>query len=176
MHDVKGWLGFGPRSVGVRRVFLALALLLALLAGCGEPATELAPTAKASATSTPAEATSTDVPASAPTGQLQDGYFHIGPEQLSAMLRDKDFFLVNTHAPYGYEIEGTNASIPLDRGGQWLSDYPADKQTKIVLYCRSGQWSTVAARELVRAGYENIWHLDGGLVAWDRAGLPLVRR
>jgi rhodanese-related sulfurtransferase len=160
---------------------------VATLAGCGEPAAELpvtsagdaVPAAEASATEAPgqvtAEVTATAGPGGAITGRLEGGYVHIGPEELAAMLSNKDLFLVNTHAPYGYEIEGTDASIPVDEGGRWLSYYPTDHGAKIVLYCRSGQWSTVAARALVDAGYENVWHLDGGMVAWDRAGLPLVR-
>jgi|GEM_PF-4235330 len=58
--------------------------------------------------------------------------------------------------------------------GLWLRYYPDDRTTKIVLYCRSAHWSAIAAQTLVAAGYTNVWHLDGGMVAWDAAGLPLV--
>jgi phage shock protein E len=187
MCEAKGRSGWEPGHVGLGAAFLALALLLATVAGCGDPATappglptgEPVPTAGASVTSAPAAAptvaTATGGPAGAVVPRSEDGYFHINPEQLWAMLRDKDFLLVNTHIPYGYEIAGTDASIPVDKDGHWLRYYPADTKARIVLYCRSGQWSTVAARGLVRAGYENVWHLDGGMVAWHRAGFPLVR-
>ena len=92
------------------------------------------------------------------------------------MLDAKDFVLINTHAPYGVEIAGTDDHIPMDSDGAWLARYPGDRDAKIVLYCRSGRWSTLAARELVKAGYRDIWHLDGGMVAWEAAGLPLQKQ
>ena len=98
---------------------------------------------------------------------------NITPAQLQHMLQNKDFLLINTHAPYGVEIARTDAHIPVDGEGHWLTRYPPDKSAKIVLYCRSGQWSSRAARDLVKAGYTQIWHLDGGMVAWRAAGLPL---
>jgi len=36
--------------------------------------------------------------------------------------------------------------------------------------------SAIAARELVREGYANVWNLDGGIIAWREAGYPLMRR
>ncbi len=90
------------------------------------------------------------------------------------MLQDKDFLLINTHAPYGIEIAQTDAHIPLDNEGKWLSRYPADKATKIVLYCRSGRWSTVAAKTLVETDYTGIWHLDGGLASRPAAATKTI--
>jgi rhodanese-related sulfurtransferase len=36
--------------------------------------------------------------------------------------------------------------------------------------------STAAAQTLVRLGYTNVWHLEGGFIAWEQAGFPLIRR
>ena len=116
----------------------------------------------------------TDVSATESVEKSADGYVNITPLELASMLAEKDFLLINTHAPYGFEIAHTDAHIPLDEGGQWLRNYPDDKTTKIVLYCRSAHWSTIAARALVADGYTNVWHLDGGMVAWNAARLPLM--
>ena len=102
-------------------------------------------------------------------------YTNLTPAELAVLLANKDFLLVNTHAPYGYEIAQTDAHIPVDGEGRWLREYPADRSAMVVLYCRSGRWSSLAARQLVVAGYENVWHLNGGMVAWSAAGLPLRR-
>lgn len=35
--------------------------------------------------------------------------------------------------------------------------------------------SAIAAEALVRLGYRNVVDLEGGMVAWQRAGYPLVK-
>ena len=117
-------------------------------------------------------------PAAAPTMVVKvavDGgtYTNLTSAQLAEMLKQKDFFFVNVHIPYEGEIDPTDAQIPYDQTAQQLSQYPADKSAKIVLYCRSGRMSSIAAKELVKAGYTNVWHLDGGMAAWQVQGLPL---
>src|SRR3990172_2448196 len=83
-------------------------------------------------------------------------YTNITSAQLAEMLKSKDFFFVNTHIPYEGEIAQTDAFIPYDETAQRLSEYPADKNAKIVVYCRSGRMSAIAAQELVNAGYTNV--------------------
>lgn len=97
-------------------------------------------------------------------------YLNITPTQLTEMLKSKDFVFINTHIPYEGEIEKTDAFIPYDQTMQLLNKYPSDKSAKIVLYCRSGRMSAIAAQELVKAGYTNVWNLDGGMAAWETGG------
>jgi len=33
--------------------------------------------------------------------------------------------------------------------------------------------SDLATRALVKLGYTNVWHLDGGMINWEQAGYPL---
>jgi rhodanese-related sulfurtransferase len=101
-------------------------------------------------------------------------YGHASPAELDAMLAQKDFVFVNVHTPYEGEITSTDIFIPYDEIGQKLERLPADKAARIVLYCRSGHMSTIAAQALVKLGYTNVWSLDGGMAAWERAGYTLV--
>jgi rhodanese-related sulfurtransferase len=48
-----------------------------------------------------------------------------------------------------------------------------DKQRPVLLYCRGGNRSTMAAGALAEAGYDAT-KLSEGIVGWDEAGLPLV--
>ena len=93
----------------------------------------------------------------------------------AGLLDDPDTFAVNVHVPYEGEIEGTDAFIPFDQiaGDDRL---PPDPATEILLYCRSGRMSAIAARALNEAGYMNVVDLDGGMVAWEAAGLPILHR
>ncbi len=45
----------------------------------------------------------------------------------------------------------------------------------VYLICRTGSRSRQAAERFVAAGYDNVVCIDGGTLAWERAGLPLVR-
>ncbi len=101
-------------------------------------------------------------------------YRRMSARTLHDMLGNKDFLLVNVHIPPAGSIAGTDASIPYDEIQQNLGRLPADKNAKIVLYCRSGRMSTIAAEALVKLGYTNIWELNGGMQAWQSAGYPLL--
>jgi len=91
------------------------------------------------------------------------------------MLSNKDFVFINVHIPFAGNIVATDLSIPYDQIEQTLAKLPADKKAKIVLYCRSGRMSAIAAETLVKLGYTNIWNLDGGMVAWEQAGYEIQK-
>lgn len=117
-------------------------------------------------------------PTAAQTRVAVDGgaYTDVGPGGLAPMLKTKRFPLINVHIPYEGEIEGTDLFIAFDQIEANLDKLPADKTARIVLYCRSGHMSAIAARALVTRGYTDVWNLDAGMIAWERAGYRLVHR
>jgi rhodanese-related sulfurtransferase len=130
------------------------------------------------ATCSPQPITPTTAPAlGVPVGVEGGTYRDISPAQLAEMLTVKDFVLINTHIPYEGELEQTDVFIAFEENGpQRVGDYPADKNAKIVLYCRSGRMSSIVAAELVQAGYTSVMNLDGGMIAWEKAGYELIQK
>ncbi|GAB4559695.1 MAG: hypothetical protein Kow0047_05730 [Anaerolineae bacterium] len=103
-----------------------------------------------------------------------DGFVDITVQELAAMLEEKAFTLVNVHIPYEGELPQTDLFIPFNEIARRVDQLP-DKSAPIVVYCRSGSMSTVAAKALVQLGYTNVMELDGGFNAWQAAGYELIR-
>lgn len=103
-------------------------------------------------------------------------YRSITPEQLKSMLGNKDFLLVNVHIPYDGEIRGTDLFVPYNQIEQNLSQFPKERGAKIVVYCRSGYMSAIAARALVGMGFTNVWDVDGGMTQWEKRGYELINK
>ncbi len=98
----------------------------------------------------------------------------IAPQQYQAdfMAPARPHFLVDVRTPAefaGGHIEGA-VNIPLDSLAQRLDEIPQDQP--VVVYCRSGNRSATAARQLAQAGYTDIYDL-GGIIAWQNQGLAL---
>ena len=102
-------------------------------------------------------------------------YRNITADELNRMSKDKDFTLINVHIPFVGNIPGTDLSIPYDQIENSLAQLPTDKNTKIVLYCRSGHMSKIAAEKLVSLGYSNVWNLSAGMVDWEKAGYQIQK-
>jgi rhodanese-related sulfurtransferase len=87
-------------------------------------------------------------------------------------LVDEGAQLVDVRADHEWEagrIPGAK-HVPLaelnERTGEIAQDRP------VVLYCRGGNRSTMAAEALAAAGYDAA-KLTGGIVGWEEEGLPL---
>lgn len=61
--------------------------------------------------------------------------------------------------------------IPLGTLAQRLHELPTDRP--LVVMCRSGNRSQVAARLLRNAGRRDVQNLTGGIIAWSKANLPV---
>ncbi len=61
---------------------------------------------------------------------------------------------------------------PMSDINDWYQDLPRDQT--VILYCRSGQRSAQAVHALIsQAGFENVYDMTGGIIAWANAQLPI---
>jgi rhodanese-related sulfurtransferase len=97
----------------------------------------------------------------------------ITPKQLKKIL-DTDILLINVHTPYEGEIRNTDLFIEYDSIKANQTRLPDDKNTKIILYCKTGRMSSQALATLKSLGYKNVRHLEGGMNAWEKAGFDIL--
>jgi len=71
----------------------------------------------------------------------------------------------------GHLAAATNLDIQADFT---TSIADLDKDATYALYCRSGVRSAAAKQAMLDAGYPHVVDLSGGIVAWTRAGKPVV--
>ena len=85
--------------------------------------------------------------------------------------------LLDVREPHEFEaghVEGA-LLMPLARTVEMAIAAGLPKDAPVYVFCRSGNRSLQAAQALVAAGYEDVRNVDGGIIAWTAAGLPVVR-
>jgi rhodanese-related sulfurtransferase len=100
----------------------------------------------------------------------KSSYKNMTTDELNEQLKNNDFTLIDVHIPEQEHIKGTDAFIPYDEIENQLDKLPSDKNSKIVLYCRTGRMSEIAAQKLAEKGYTNVYNVVGGKVEWDKKG------
>lgn len=85
--------------------------------------------------------------------------------------------VVDVRSPAEYEAAHIPGSfnVPLDRIPECARELGAVADEPVILVCRSGQRAEAAERELQGADVCGLRVLEGGLGAWEAAGLPVNR-
>jgi rhodanese-related sulfurtransferase len=63
--------------------------------------------------------------------------------------------------------------IPLCQLSSRLKELDKHKGKPILVTCRSGHRSARACGMLKKAGFETVFNQEGGIIAWERANLPV---
>ena len=103
----------------------------------------------------------------APEVRPQEAYQRHAAENESTLILD-----VRQPPEYGWGTIAGAKRIPLTQLGKRIEELPRD--AKILTICQSSHRSPIAARMLRRAGFD-VMNVEGGMSAWDEAGLPLQR-
>src|SRR6516164_9920237 len=98
----------------------------------------------------------------------------ITAEQAAAGLASRRLVLVDVRQPIELRtgrIRGS-VNIPLAQLRGRLGELEGDRQ--VAFLCHSGARSSRATNLALKAGYDAV-NVRGGVIAWNRAGLPMTR-
>lgn len=96
-------------------------------------------------------------------------------EQVTALQNAGSLVLdVREDGEYAEAHVAGSKLIPLGQLAQRLQELGTDKTKPVVLICRSGRRSAQALTILEQAGFSAASNVEGGMIAWQKAGLPVV--
>ena len=111
-----------------------------------------------------------------PGAETQLTIEEIQPFEAAEEINGGDVVLIDTREPHEYQeahLEGGRL-VPPGLLGDEIESAAPDRSARTILYCRSGNRSALAAAQLQAMGYDNVASLEGGILAWQEQGLPVV--
>ena len=109
------------------------------------------------------------------SGSRDSGYGNVDVREARDLIREKGSLLVldvRTVSEFnGGHLQGA-VNIPVEVLTYHLSQL--DKKDELLVYCRTGNRSITAVGILRENGYDRIYHMDGGIMAWGSAKFPIV--
>lgn len=106
------------------------------------------------------------------------GSSSIGPQQAVMLINRKEGVVVDVREKKEFEsghiVDALN--IPLAKLKQRLKELKKHQGKPIIVVCKLGQHSGEAAKQLMEAGYSDVYKLSGGITEWKSQSLPLVQK
>lgn len=132
------------------------------LSGCGESATD--------------SSTSSGASSVADVGPEEGVAVLGGAEALVANAGSPDLTILDVRTPAEFAQGHLPGAVNLDLNGSGFSDGIAalDKSKTYFVYCQTSNRSGTATQMMADAGFEDVYDLQGGIVAWAQQGLPVV--
>ncbi|MEE8386454.1 MAG: rhodanese-like domain-containing protein, partial [Dehalococcoidia bacterium] len=99
----------------------------------------------------------------------------IGPEDAVVML-EEGALMVDVREAVEWENTHIDGAIlkPMSTIQEWWQDLPRD--VDLIMQCRTGSRSAQVTDALIhQGGFDRVFNLEGGIIAWHSAGLPIER-
>jgi rhodanese-related sulfurtransferase len=109
--------------------------------------------------------------------RMTRGFDDISPSDATRLLNHQTAIMVDIRTAAenrdGHIINSKH--IPTTELKTRLSELEKHKQDHVIAYCRSGSRSVAACKILKSEGFENVYNLGGGIMAWESANLPVTK-
>lgn len=100
----------------------------------------------------------------------------VGVQVFEERVEQPDVVVLDVRTPEEFAAGHLPDAINIDVSAADFASRVAalDQSATYAVYCRSGNRSGVAVDHMVEAGFSDVQHLDGGIIAWQSADGPLV--
>ena len=138
------------------KILLPLLALILILAACGGQA-------------------DTAVAPEAPAISLEELGTEVDVQTVYDIQDRDDVYVIDVREQSEYDekhIPGVTL-LPMSEIQGRVNEIPTDKE--VILTCRSGNRSGQVTQFLQQNGFDNVHNMQGGIVAWEQAGLPVEK-
>ena len=102
------------------------------------------------------------------------GFDDIDPAELTRLINHEDTLLldIRTTGEYRQGHILNSRHIPTSELESRMGELEKYRNNPVIAYCKSGNRSVAACRILKNHGFEKVYSLGGGIMAWQTANLP----
>ena len=108
--------------------------------------------------------------------QRLSGVNEVGPGEATRMLNHDNAVIVDMREDKDYReghiVNAVHTPASNSDAAQKLEKY---RERPVIVYCRSGHTSAGFCSKLRKQGFASVYNLAGGVLGWQKAGLPLNR-
>ncbi len=105
-------------------------------------------------------------------------YKEISAAQVTQLMNHENGAVIDIRSKDDFKrghITGALHILPSDIKSGSIAELEKRKSDPIIVVCKTGQTAQESANLLAKAGFEKVYLLKNGLVAWSEANLPLVK-
>jgi len=111
-------------------------------------------------------------------GSRLRGFASVNPARATQLINREDAVVLDVREDNEYR-DGhivNSLHIPVSYLKDRLKDLEKYRDKPIIVGCRSGQRSSQACAMLRKQGFNSVYNLSGGIMAWKNDNLPLTRK
>ena len=97
---------------------------------------------------------------------------HVAAERLGG---GEPALLVDVREPDEFEVVRVDGAVLLPLSTFLLRYAELPRDTPLLILCAAGSRSAAAAAHLIEHGWSDVTNVAGGIISWERAGLPVRR-
>ncbi|MEM7254978.1 MAG: rhodanese-like domain-containing protein [Pseudomonadota bacterium] len=99
------------------------------------------------------------------------------PLDATRLINHEDAVVIDVRGDNDYK-QGhivNSVHMPYEQLSRQTKKLERYKDRPLIMTCKNGQQGGAASRLLRKQGFQNVYHLSGGITAWEGASLPLSK-